>query len=219
MEHFRLMGTKCGMVQRFAEDGSAVACTLIQFDPNVICQIKSLDTDGYAALQLGTGSIRPKNVSKPLQGHFAKASVAVKRRLGEMRVAKTEEFAVGQELTVELFEGVSFVDVQSVSKGKGYQGVMKLHGFAGGPAAHGSGFHRHAGSIGMRSTPGRCLPGGKRASRMGGDLKTVQSLKVVLVDKERGLILVKGAIPGAKGAFVVVQPAVKRKKKVAAKKK
>lgn len=206
----RIMGKKCGMVQRFNKDGNVVACTLILVEPNIIVQKKTEEKDGYAALQLGSGQIKAKNVKNPQTGHFTKAGVQACRHLQETRVEKIDGYEVGGALGVELFEKVPFVDIQSVSKGKGYQGAMKLHGFGGGPAAHGSGFHRHQGSIGMRSTPGRCLPGGKRASRMGGDIKTVQNLHVVSIDVERKFLLVEGSVPGAKGALVTISPAVKK---------
>lgn len=206
----RLMGKKCGMVQRFNEEGNSVACTLILVEPNVIAQIKTKEKDGYQALQLGTGAVKPKNVAKPRAGHFAKAGTKPCRHLQETRVEKTDDYTLGQTIGLEVLENVKFVDIQSVSKGKGYQGTMRLHGFGGGPAAHGSGFHRHGGSTGMRSTPGRCLPGGKRASRMGGDLKTVQNLPVVLLDKERNILLVEGGVPGAKGALVTISSAIKK---------
>jgi large subunit ribosomal protein L3 len=209
-KRIRIMGKKCGMVQHFNEEGNALACTLILVEPNVIAQIKTTETDGYQALQLGSGAIKAKNVKKPVAGHFTKAGVKACRHLQETRVEKVDGYEIGQTLGVELFDDVTFVDVQSVSKGKGYQGTMKLHGFGGGPAAHGSGFHRHGGSTGMRSTPGRCFPGGKRASRMGGDVKTVQSLKIVAIDKERNFVLVAGSVPGAKGAHVTISPAVKK---------
>lgn len=206
----RLMGKKCGMVQRFNDEGNIVACTLIEVEPNVITQIKTEEKDGYQALQLGSGAIKAKNVRKPQAGHFTKAGVKPVRHLQETRVEKAEGYTVGQTIGVDALENDVFVDVQSVSKGKGYQGAMKLHGFGGGPAAHGSGFHRHQGSIGMRSTPGRCLPGGKRASRMGGDVKTVQNMRVVTIDKERNFLLLEGSVPGAKGALVTISPAVKK---------
>ena len=206
----QLMGKKCGMVQRFNEEGNVAACTLIEVEPNVIAQIKTKEKDGYTALQLASGSIKTKNVKKPQIGHFSKAGIEVKRHLQETRIENVEEYTLGQKIGVDIFAEVAFVDIQSVSKGKGYQGAMKLHGYGGGPAAHGSGFHRHQGSTGMRSTPGRCLPGGKRASRMGGDVKTVQNLRVVIIDVERNFLLVEGSVAGAKGAHVTISPAVKK---------
>jgi len=218
----KLMGRKRGMMQRFDSTGNVVICTVIEAEPNVITQIKTKETDGYNALQVGFEAIetndprtKVRRAGKPLTGHFAKAGVEPRRHLQEIRLENSGEYAVGQEINVDQFSEVTFVDVIAVSKGKGYQGTMKLYGYAGGPAAHGSGFHRHQGSIGMRSTPGRCLPGGKRASRMGGERITVQSLEVVSVDKERNLLLVRGSVPGPQGALVTVQAA---KKKVNSKK-
>jgi large subunit ribosomal protein L3 len=212
----KLMGRKRGMVQRFSSAGNVIVCTVIQAEPNVITQIRNLERDGYLAVQSGfekivakTEATKEARVSKPLRGHFAKANVEPRKHLTETRVSDIAPYQLGQEFGVEVFEETKHVDVQSVSKGKGYQGAIKLHGYGGGPAAHGSGFHRHQGSTGMRSTPGRCLPGGKRASRMGGDVKTVQSLEIVAVDKERNLLLLKGSVPGAKGALVTISKAIK----------
>lgn len=213
----RIMGRKRGMMQKFNSEGNVVVCTVIEAEPNVVAQIKSEQSDGYKAIQLGFEKIVAKDprkkearTSKPLRGHFAKGNVEPRRFLLESRIENTEEYQLGQELGVDLFESAKFVDIQGTSKGKGYQGTIKLHGFGGGPAAHGSSFHRHAGSTGMRSTPGRCLPGGKRASRMGGNKTTVASLEVVLVDKEKNLLLVKGCVPGPKGAFVTISLAKKK---------
>jgi large subunit ribosomal protein L3 len=213
----RLVGKKCGMVRVFDTDGSPVACTLIHVESNVVTQLKSKATDGYEAIQLATLKIETadprtveKRVSKPLLGHYKKASVAPRKHLHEMRVDDAGIYKIGQELTLSFFEGVTYVDVTGTSRGKGYQGVMKKYGFAGGPAAHGSGFHRHAGSTGMRSSPGRCLPGGPRPSHMGDEQVTVQSLRVVSMDIEKGLMIVEGAVPGAKNSLVVVSGAKKR---------
>jgi large subunit ribosomal protein L3 len=215
----KLMGKKRGMIQRFDKDGNTVVCTVIEAEPNVIAQIKTKENDGYDALQVAFEEVKTKTpetavrrVGKPLAGHFAKAGVAPRRFLQESCVGDVSAYAVGQELLVSQFEEGSYVDVSAISKGKGYQGTMKLYNFGGGPAAHGSGFHRHQGSIGMRSTPGRCLPNGKRASRMGGDKVTVQSLKVVAVDADRNLLLVQGSVPGAPGGLVTIQPALKKNK-------
>ena len=210
------MGKKLGMTTIFNESGAIIPCTVISMEPNVVTQMKSEEIDGYDAIQIGYDKVVAKNVKKieskvkkgPF-GHFKKANVEARRHLKECRVA-TIDYEIGQELDVSIFEEMKFVDVQGVSKGKGYQGVMKKYNFKGGPAAHGSGFHRHAGSTGMRSTPGRCLPGGPRASRMGGEHKTVQSLPVVTVDKERNLLVVKGSIPGTKGSLVVINKSIKK---------
>jgi large subunit ribosomal protein L3 len=221
----RLMGKKRGMVQMFDEKGNTVACSVIHAEPSVITQIKNRVTDGYEAIQLGFDEIRVKDertvqnrLSKPLLGAFRKKALAPCRHLYEVRLDNSAGFEVGQKLSVAQFQGVPFVDVIGVSKGKGYQGVMKKYHFAGGPASHGSGFHRHAGSTGMRSTPGRCLPGGKRPSHMGDVRVTVQNLRVVAIDETQNVIIVEGAIPGAKNACVVLQEAVKKKAKSQAKK-
>jgi len=204
-----LIGKKKGMTQVFDDNGHVVIGTAIEIEPNVVIQIKTKDNDGYSAIQLG--SQKKKNVSKPLKGHFAKAKIDPKRLLKESYVEKTEEYQIGQEVKVNYFAEGEFIDVIGMTKGKGYQGVMKLHGYSGGPGAHGSGFHRHAGSTGMRSTPGRCLPGGKRASRMGGKQRTAQNLKIAYVDPEKNLLIVKGSVPGNKGSNVYVAKAKKKK--------
>ncbi len=216
----KLMGKKRGMIQRFDAAGNVVACTVIEAEPNVIAQIKTVETDGYQALQVGFELVVAKDprrqearTSRPLRGHFAKAQVQPRKHLLESSVDSTSEYSLGQEFGVEIFEGVTFVDVQAVSKGKGYQGVMKRYGFGGGPAAHGSGFHRHGGSIGMRSTPGRVFAGTEMAGRMGGLVTTIQSLRVELIDAERRLLIVRGAVPGPNGSLVVVHAAVKKQGK------
>lgn len=209
----KLMGKKKGMTRLFDEQGQLVPCSVIEAEPNVISQIRTVERDGYTAIQLGGCKLkesRKKNLSKPLKGHFAKANVEPRARLQETRVESVEGFEVGQEIGVGQFAEVSHVDVAAVSKGKGYQGVMKRHNFSGGPAAHGSGFHRHAGSTGMRSTPGHTLQGVKMAGRMGGEVVTVEGLKVMKVDQEKGLIVVKGAIPGPRDGLVTIRKALKR---------
>lgn len=223
----KLIGKKRGMTQLFDERGHLVPCTVIEVEPNVVTQVKTLENDGYAALQVGSSQVIckdertvAKRVSKPLLGHFAKHSLVPRRHLKETRINGSEEgYNVGQELTVETFAEISHVDVTGTSKGKGYQGVMKKYGFAGGPASHGSGFHRHAGSTGMRSTPGRCLPGGKRASHMGHEQVTVQNIEVFKIDAANNLIVVKGQIPGARNGLVYVAPAVKKGAHIRRKKK
>jgi large subunit ribosomal protein L3 len=208
----KLMGIKKGMTRLFDQNGNLVVCTVILAEPNVISQVKRKESDGYEAIQLSALKLNPakaKKVSKPLQGHFAKAGVERRRHLMEARVEKTEQYAVGQEIDVTVFNDCLFVDVSAVSKGKGHQGVIKRHGFAGGPASHGSGFHRHGGSCGMRTSPGRCLPGQKKSGRMGADFVTMQNLEVVKIDKENNLIVVKGAVPGARGSLVCIAKANK----------
>lgn len=222
----KLKGKKRGMTQLFDDKGSLVPCTVIEIEPNVVTQIKTDENDGYVALQLGAEKIITKDartiskrLNKPQIGHFQKNSIAPRRYLGESRLEKTDDYTIGQEIGVEIFAEGSYIDAVAISKGKGYQGVMKLHGFAGGPASHGSGFHRHAGSTGMRSTPGRCLKGGPRASHMGHERVTVQNLQIIKVDVEQRVILVKGQVPGPRNGLVTIAPAVKkrveRKKKAA----
>lgn len=216
----KLMGKKRGMTQYFDEAGNVVTCTVIHAEPNIITQIKRKEADGYNAIQLGFEKLTTedprtieKRVSKPLLGHFRKANVEPRRYLAEARVENVEEYSIGQELNITLFSEISHVDISGVSKGKGFQGVIKRHGFSGGPAAHGSGFHRHGGSTGMRSTPGRCLPGIKKAGRMGHDHVTVENLRVVRVDEKRNLLIVEGAVPGPVGGLVSFTAAKKKKKK------
>jgi large subunit ribosomal protein L3 len=216
----KLMGKKRGMTQRFDDSGNLVVCTVIHAEPNIITQIKTKETDGYNALQLGfdklvTEDARTiaKRVTKQLLGHFQKSNIEPRRYLAEARIENVESYTVGQELGVSVFSDVVFVDVSGVSKGKGFQGVIKRHHFSGGPASHGSGFHRHGGSTGMRTTPGRCLPGQKKAGRMGGEAVTVQNLRVVGIDEGRHLIIVEGAIPGACGSLVSVAPSKKKQQK------
>jgi large subunit ribosomal protein L3 len=208
-----LIGQKKGMAQIFDNDGKMIVCTVIQVEPNPVVQIKSLESDGYQAVQLGgvpLSKSRANHITKPLKGHFAKANVPGHWRLKESRLEKTDAYQVGQPVDLSVLSEVSHVDIQGVSKGKGYQGVIKLHGFAGGPAAHGSGFHRHAGSTGQRTTPGRCPPNGKRPSRMGGDVQTVQNLRVVAI--QGNLLLVEGAVPGCREGVVYITQANKKRK-------
>lgn len=213
----KLMGKKRGMVQIFDDHGHMIPCTVIEIEPNIITQIKTKQSDGYNAVQLGFEKIQVKDertiekrVKKPLRGHFKKAGVEPRRYLTESRVDNVEEYNIGQELGVSLFSEVEFIDAIATSKGKGYQGVIKLHNFKGGPAAHGSGFHRHHGSTGMRSTPGRILPGGKAASQMGNRRTTVQNLRVMMVVEEDNLLVVEGQVPGARNGLVYITNAKKK---------
>lgn len=218
----KLMGKKRGMTRLFDENGHQVVCTVISAEPNIITQIKRKDTDGYEAVQLSAFKVKPskvRNVAKPLKGHFRKAGVDPREKSKETRVESTEAFQMGQEVSVAQFAEVSYVDIQGVSKGKGYQGVIKRYHFAGGPASHGSGFHRHGGSTGMRSTPGRCLPGQKKAGRMGGERVTLQNLRVVKIDEKKHVIVVEGAVPGARGGLVYITKAKKKQNQKSQKKK
>ncbi len=209
-----LIGQKKGMVQVFDKEGKRVVCTVIQVEPNPIVQIKTMESDGYTALQTGGVALPParaKKMTKPLTGHFAKSGVPGHRHMKESRLDDVASYQVGQSLDLSLLGDASHVDVQGVSKGKGFQGVIKLHGFSGGPGAHGSGFHRHAGSTGQRTTPGRCFPNGKRASRMGGDVQTVQNLRVVAI--QGNALLVEGAVPGGSNSLLYVTRAQKKQLK------
>ncbi|PIS00262.1 MAG: 50S ribosomal protein L3 [Chlamydiae bacterium CG10_big_fil_rev_8_21_14_0_10_35_9] len=209
----KFIGQKEGMTQFFDEDGNPVVGTVIKVRPNYVVQKKTKECDGYDALQIGSNfSSKPqaKWVKKPQRNHFAKAKVEACRKVTEVKVENPDEFEVGQALDLNALKEVKYVDVIGTSKGKGFQGVMKLHGFRGGPAAHGSGFHRHAGSTGMRSTPGRCLPNSPRASRMGGERKTIQNLAILHVDSENQLVIVKGSIPGSRGSLVYITNAKKK---------
>ncbi|MGV9827121.1 MULTISPECIES: 50S ribosomal protein L3 [unclassified Gordonia (in: high G+C Gram-positive bacteria)] len=205
-----ILGTKLGMTQVFDENNRVVPVTVIQAGPNVITQLRTDERDGYTAVQLAYGAIDPRKVTKPVAGQFAKAGVTPRRHLAEIRVADTAEFEIGQELTAEIFDDGALVDVTGTSKGKGFAGAMKRHGFSGLGASHGAHrVHRAPGSIGGCATPGRVFKGMRMAGRMGNDTVTTQNLTVHKVDAEAGLLLIKGAIPGRKGGIVVVRDAVK----------
>ena len=209
-----LIGQKKGMAQIFDQEGKLVVCTVILAEPNTVLQIKRKETHGYNSLQLAgqvLSSAGAARMAKPQKGEFAKSKVEPCRLIRESRVDNVDSYQVGQKIDASLFSDVAYVDIEGVTKGKGYQGVMKLFNMAGGPAAHGSGFHRHMGSTGMRSTPGRCFPGGKRASRMGGDTQTVQNLRVVAI--KGNLLLVEGAVPGARSGAVFIRASIKKTKK------
>ena len=202
-----ISGKKVGMTQVWTEDDRVVAVTVIQAEPNKVCQVKTTETDGYEAVQLGFGAIKAKKVNKPMAGHFAKQGVEPTRYLREVRVENASEYKPGDEQTVAAFADVKKVDVTGVSKGKGFQGVIRRHGFGGGPGGHGSHFHRAPGSIGMCATPSRVLKGMRMAGHMGCDTVTVKNLDIVRIDEDQNLILVKGAVPGGKNALVRVRMA------------
>jgi large subunit ribosomal protein L3 len=205
-----LLGTKLGMTQVWNEQGKLVPVTVIQITPNVVTQIRTPENDGYAAVQIAAGAIDPRKVNKPAAGHFDKAGVTPRRHLTEVRTADAAEYTPGQELTVDVFEAGAKVDVVGTSKGKGTAGVMKRHNFKGVSASHGAHRnHRKPGSIGASSTPSRVFKGMRMAGRMGHDRTTVLNLQVQAVDAEKGLLLVKGAVPGARGRLVFVRNAVK----------
>ena len=206
-----LLGTKLGMTQVWDEANKVVPVTVIQAGPNVVTQIRTPDADGYSAVQLGFGAVKAKNVTKPAAGHFERAGVTPRKHLVELRTADASTYTLGQELTADVFASGEIVDVTGVSKGKGTAGVMKRHGFGGLRASHGvHRKHRSPGSIGSSATPAHVFKGTRMAGRMGVEKVTVLNLTIHAVDTERGLILVKGSVPGPKGALVVVRTAAKK---------
>ncbi|MGX2029352.1 MULTISPECIES: 50S ribosomal protein L3 [Methylocaldum] len=208
-----LVGRKCGMTRIYAEDGSAVPVSVIHVEPNRVVQVKALDTDGYRAIQVTAGVKKRSRLSRPEAGHYAKAGVEAGRGLWEFRVEEGDagQYSVGSEVGVDIFQEGQYVDVQGMSIGKGFAGVVKRHNFRTQDATHGNSLsHRAPGSIGQNQTPGRVFKGKRMAGHLGSVTTTVQSLKVCAVDKERSLLLIKGAVPGAKGAEVLIKPAVKK---------
>jgi large subunit ribosomal protein L3 len=205
-----VLGKKLGMTQVWDADNKLVPVTVIEAGPCVVTQVRGADTDGYAAVQIAFGAIDPRKVTKPLTGHFEKAGVTPRRHLVELRTADAAEYSLGQEVTVETFEAGQGIDVTGTTKGKGFAGVMKRHGFHGVCSSHGAHKnHRKPGSIGGCATPGRVFKGMKMAGRMGGVRQTTQNLTIHAVDAERGLLLVKGAVPGPRGGTVLVRTAAK----------
>ncbi|ASC55908.1 50S ribosomal protein L3 [Vibrio vulnificus] len=205
-----LIGRKVGMTRVFTEEGVSIPVTVVEVEANRIAQVKTLETDGYAAIQVTAGTKKANRVNKAEAGHFAKAGVEAGRGLWEFRLENGEEFAVGSELTVELFNEVKKVDVTGTSKGKGFQGTVKRWNFRTQDMTHGNSLsHRAPGSIGQCQTPGRVFKGKKMAGHMGAERVTTQNLEIVRVDAERNLLLIKGAVPGATGGNVIVKPAVK----------
>jgi large subunit ribosomal protein L3 len=205
-----LLGEKLGMTQVWDENNRVVPVTVVKAGPSVVTQVRTPEIDGYSAVQIAFGAIDPRKVNKPDAGHFAKAGVTPRRHIVEVRTPDASEYTLGQELTTEIFVTGQVVDVVGTTKGKGFAGVMKRHGFHGLRATHGvNKKHRSAGSIGGCATPGRVFKGMKMAGRMGGDRQTTQNLKVQAIDAERGLILIKGAVPGPKGGLVFIHTAVK----------
>jgi large subunit ribosomal protein L3 len=205
-----LLGTKLGMTQMWDENNRVVPVTVVAAGTNVVTQVRLPETDGYNAVQIGFGEIDGRKVTRPRSGHFAKAGVTPRRHVVEIRTADAASYSVGQELSPELFAAGDEVDVTGTSKGKGYAGVMKRHGFAGVSASHGAHRnHRKPGSIGACATPGRVFKGVRMAGRMGGETVTTQNISVHAVDADKGLILLKGAVPGPKGALLVLRSAAK----------
>jgi len=205
-----LLGTKLGMTQVWDENGRVVPVTVVQVDTNVVTQVRSVETDGYEAVQLAFGTVDPRRVTNPLKGHFEAAGVTPRRHVAEVRTANASEFALGQEIAADVFAAGQLVDVTGTTKGKGTAGVMKRHGFKGVSASHGSHRnHRKPGSIGASASASRVFKGIKMAGRMGNARRTVQNLTVHSVDTEKGLLLLKGAVPGNKGGIVLVRSAAK----------
>ncbi len=206
-----ILGKKVGMTQVFGDHGAMIPVTVLEVGPCLVVQRKTVQgKDGYEAVQLGLVEPRtPRNVSRPMQGHFKKAGVAPTRRVAEFKVGADEEWKAGDEVKASIFAAGEFVDVVSTSKGKGFQGVVKRHHFRGGRATHGSMFHRAPGSIGASSFPSRVYPGMRAAGRMGGGRVTAKNLKVVSVDADKNVILVSGAVPGSTGTYVTVKRAKK----------
>lgn len=205
-----ILATKVGMTQIFGENGELTPVTVLQAGPCAVTQIKTVETDGYSAVQVGFGDIRDVLVNKPRKGHFAKAGVANKRFLKEFKFENAADYTVGQEIKADIFAAGDKIDVTGITKGKGFQGAIKRHGLSRGPMGHGSKYHRHAGSNGPATTPGRVFKGKHMPGQMGHVKATVQNLEVVRIDAENNILLVKGAVPGPKKAFVMLKESVKK---------
>lgn len=206
-----LVGKKCGMTRVYTEDGAAIPVTVIQVLPNRITQVKTVENDGYAAIQVTLGTRKSTHLTKPEAGHFAKANVEPGEGLWEFRTEGQGDYAVGSELKADIFAEGQYVDVSGVTKGKGFAGVIKKYHFAAQDATHGNSLsHRAPGSIGQRQSPGKVFKGKKMCGHMGDEMKTILSQKVVRVDLERNLVLIRGAVPGGENNYVVIRPAVKK---------
>ncbi len=207
-----LVGRKVGMTRIFSDEGVSIPVTVIEVEPNRVSQIKTVETDGYTAVQVVTGSRRPGRVTKPMAGHYKKAGVEAGRGSWEFRVDSTDDIELGSEFKVDVFEQGQIVDVAGISKGKGFQGGVKRHNFRTQDMSHGNSLsHRANGSIGQNQTPGRVFKGKKMSGHMGAARTTTQNLEIVRVDAERNLLLIKGAVPGAKTGDVIVRPASKQR--------
>lgn len=206
-----LIGKKLGMTQIFDEQGKVIPVTVIEAGPCVVAQVKTVETDGYNAIQLGLGDVKESKINKPEKGHFAKSKLTPKKHLREFRLDSVENINVGDELKADTFTAGDQLDIQGTSKGKGFQGVIKRHGQSRGPMGHGSMYHRRPGSMGPTSTPGRVFKGKKLPGHMGSQTITIQNLEVVRVDLDKNVILVKGSVPGAKGAILKLKTSVKSK--------
>ena len=207
-----IIGRKVGMTQIFDEKGNVIPVTVIEAGPCTVAQVKTVETDGYDAVQLGFGEVKDKHINKPEKGHFVKAGLEAKKHLREFRLESVEGVKVGDEVKANVFEAGEKVDVQGTSKGKGFQGVIKRHGQHRGPMGHGSMYHRRPGSMGSTSTPGRVFKGKKLPGHMGRVTITIQNLDVVRVDMDKNVILLKGSVPGAKGSILKIKSAIKATK-------
>ncbi len=204
-----IIGKKIGMTQIFDENGLVIPVTVIEAGPCTVAQIKTIETDGYNAIQLGFGEVKAKKINKPEMGHFAKSKLDAKKHLREFRLDDISNIKVGDEIKADIFQAGEKVDIQGTSKGKGFQGVIKRHGQHRGPMGHGSMYHRRPGSMGPTSTPGRVFKGKKLPGHMGNVTVTIQNLDVIRVDMDKNVILVKGSVPGCKGAILKIKTAVK----------
>ncbi len=204
-----IIGKKIGMTQIFDEKANVIPVTVIEAGPCTVTQVKTVDSDGYSSVQLGFGEVKERKINKPKKGHFAKANLTPKKHLREFRLETVENVKVGDELKADVFTVGEKVDIQGITKGKGFQGVIKRHGQSRGPMGHGSMYHRRPGSMGATSTPGRVFKGKKLPGHMGCTTVTIQNLEIVAVDLDKNVILVKGSVPGPKGAILKIKDAVK----------
>jgi len=204
-----ILAKKVGMTQVFTEKGVLVPVTVLEAGPCVVTQVKTVDNEGYAAVQVGFGDVKIKHVTKPAKGHFSKAGVEPKKVLKEFRLEDAENYQVGSEIKADVFAAGDRVDVSGVSKGKGYAGPVKRHNQSRGPMAHGSKYHRGVGSLSSATTPGRVKKGKKMAGQMGNENVTVQNLEIVRADADKNMLLIKGAVPGSRGTFVLIKESVK----------
>lgn len=204
-----IIAKKIGMTQIFAENGTLIPVTVLEAGPCVVTQKKTIENDGYTAIQVGFGEIKEKKVNSPSKGHFAKAGVTPTKLLKEFRVDKIDEYEIGAEIKADVFAAGDKVDITGISKGKGFQGAIKRHNQHRGPMAHGSKYHRGVGSLGSATTPGRVKKGKKMPGHMGNVQVTIQNLEIIRAEADKNLILIKGAIPGNKGSVVVIKETVK----------
>lgn len=206
-----ILGKKLGMTQIFTEDGVVIPVTVVEAGPVVITQKKTVEIDGYSAIQMGYGEVKENRLNKPKKGHFDKSNIEYKKVLREVRCENTDDFEVGQELKADLFEAGDKVDVVGVSKGKGFQGNIKRHNQSRGPMSHGSKYHRGVGALSAASSPGRVFKGRNLPGHMGNERVTVQNLEIVRVDADKNFLLVKGAVPGPKGGLITIKQSIKNK--------